>query len=396
VGLSAPLGSARLFERREEKYEIDRASRRVLEAAIAERLPRFNYLQGQPYTFVTTAYFDTSDRDFYRWAEAHYEDNVKIRVKEYYYLAHPERGSPQDDKSFPDEKGRSSLEMGASTENGPSDMRGLEKGAAAGGNGTGKPAIGSAARLVGRGAHAAPWEPAQWEASPKDLALREEGGFLTFDHCFVELKQRANGSVVKKRFAFPKAQLSHLFGGQDVWQILLEITPPSELGPLRVAYGDLRRYLARYPVEVTSIVNYRRTVYQRDESDLRITFDDRIAIYTPIAGLYGERRALTAEALGRPLRTSERVILEIKCPGEYPDWLKGSLRPHSAERLSKFTTSVRLILSDTAWPAIDRNANPEGKAPLDAGGTSTRGGGVSGGGVAGSTVPGGNGTGPKS
>ena len=172
--------------------------------------------------------------------------------------------------------------------------------------------------------------------------------YQTSTQCYVELKQSVNGTVIKKRFAFPKKELSLLFKGSDVWPILLKVTPSSEIGALREIYGELNRYISAYPVEVTSVVNYRRTVYQENEEKLRITFDDNLAVFPPLPALYEQNEALTCEVLGTPIRRSDKVILEIKCPAEYPDWLKGALQSHSSKRLSKFTTSVRFLLDSSS------------------------------------------------
>lgn len=289
------VGGARYFERQEEKYELDRETAGEVQVEIARRLPLFSYREGHPYSYVTTVYFDTQDRDFYRRAAVHYDDNVKIRVKEYYYPP----------------------------------LNGREAG----------------------GAPAGGLLEAPWVGMPDPLRAGKQHDILT--HCFVELKQRHRGTVIKKRFAFPKSELKKLFDGEDVWPILLRMTPPGELRSLEKIYRELREYISTYPVAPTSVVNYRRTVYQKDESDLRVTFDDRLAVYEPPEGLYTGHAALTAEVLGAPIRQSRRVILEIKCPGEYPDWLRASLRSHPSRRLSKFTTSVRLLLRN------GRNGRPE-------------------------------------
>lgn len=272
--------STRLFRRREEKYEVGSAAAALLQAEIARRLPLFEYHPGYPYTFITTLYFDTKNRDFYQRAERHYDDNVKIRVKEYYYSLGPV----------------------------VSNAGGSDCSNCSGTNG------------------------------------EAYNGYKTSPQCYVELKQSLNGTVTKKRFAFPKKELSLLFRGQDVWPILVKVTPPGEIGPLREIYRELKRYINAYSVEVTSIVNYRRTVYQENEEDLRITFDDSLAVFPPVPNLYDRNEALTSQVLGNATRKSDKVILEIKCPGEYPDWLKSALKFHSSKRLSKFTTSVRFLL----------------------------------------------------
>lgn len=275
-----PLDGARFFRRREEKYEIGPAAALFLREEIARRLPLFEFERGEPYTYITTLYFDTKGRDFYHRAERSYDDNVKIRVKEYYYP-----------------------------------------------NG-------------GAGHH---------RVSP---------------YCYVEIKQSIAGVVVKKRFGCPKVDLSALLRGEDIWPTLKRLTPPDELERLRQIHGELSRYLTMDSVGLTSVVNYRRSVYQESEESLRITFDDQLAVHAPPPGLYESVAALTPEALGPPILKSERVILEIKCPGAFPDWLAKAMQHHSARRLSKFTTSVRLLLES---PHGGDNAGGKNRLDEDAG-----------------------------
>jgi hypothetical protein len=294
--------SARFFRRKEDKYEVGLAAATYLQAEIARRLPRFEYHSGYPYTFITTLYYDTKNRDFYRQAVRHYDDNVKIRVKEYYYSL-----------------------------GGPGSCCGGPKGEGPVGNG---PAGATSTGAISRG------------GANNSNASNSNGTDLyqISPQCYVELKQSLNGTVTKKRFAFPKKDLSLLFNGQDVWPILLKVTPAAEHEALREIYRELKRYISVYPVEVTSIVNYRRTVYQENEDRLRITFDDSLAVFPPVSSLYESNEALTTEVLGKATRRSDKVILEIKCSDEYPEWLKNALQFHSSKRLSKFTTSVRYLL----------------------------------------------------
>lgn len=257
-------GCARLFRRREEKYDVGLASAAFLREEIARRLPLFEYNPGHAFTHVTTIYFDTRDRHFFNEAVRNKKHSLRIRVKEYYYAV--------------------------------------------------------------------------------DSSERRE--YLTSPFCFVELKETIDRAVVKRRFAFPKADLIRLFRREEVWPILLRISPPHEAGPLHDIYSEFRKFIAAYPVEATSIVHYRRVVYQKMEDDLRITFDDQLAVYSPVADLYGQAKALTPDVLGKPVRKTDRVILEIKCAGEHPEWLRRALQYHSSKRLSKFTTSIRLLLDE--------------------------------------------------
>jgi hypothetical protein len=280
--------------RQEEKFEMGIATAAFLREEIARHLPLYEFYPGYSSTYVTTIYFDTADYLLYKGAERSYDDNVKIRVKEYYYRRRE----------------------GA-----------LFDGARAGG-------------AAGNG-------------------QETNGLYLCFPHCFVEVKRRQQGTVYKWRLQLPKDKLAALFEGADVWESAIDGSAPAAPGSpaagpgLRESYGELRSYLSRYEVLATSIVNYRRSVYQRSEEELRITFDDEIAVYPALPGLYGRPGGnghgsdfvtLTREVLGAPTRRYEKVILEIKCPGQsLPEWLQRVLRNLSSKQLSKFTTSVRFL-----------------------------------------------------
>jgi hypothetical protein len=263
-------GSARFFQRREAKYEVGLGAATFLREEIARRLPRFEYEPGHATTSITTIYFDTKSRDLYRRAERHYDESIKIRVKEYYYAL-------------------------------------------------------------------------------------DGGGYEISPHCYVEIKEHSGGAVIKKRFRFPKRELSKLMKGEDLLPILESTTPAHELESLKEVYGEFRRIIGLYAVETTSIVTYRRAVYQEAEDSLRITFDDHFAVWAPFPDLYDRHEALTPEVLGKPVRVTDRVILEIKCPGDFPGWLEKALRYHSTKRLSKFTTSVRLLLGDGEPDSVSRS-----------------------------------------
>ena len=65
--------------------EVGPARAVLLREEIARHLPLYEFHAGHSHTHITTLYFDTRERDFFRRAEKHYDDNVKIRVKEYYF-----------------------------------------------------------------------------------------------------------------------------------------------------------------------------------------------------------------------------------------------------------------------------------------------------------------------
>ena len=296
----ASRGIRHLFRRSEVKFELDIAAATFLRDSIARRLPVFEFAPGYPYTFITTVYFDTADRHFFERARRYYHDNDKIRVKEYYYE-----------------------------------------------------------------------EPSSTQA-PGSIEGRVSVRYRTSPVAYVELKQRRGELVTKKRLRVPKARLGGILDGDDLGGEQLlgpEAASPDDAGAElpgshRDARAALGRYLERFSVRATSVISYRRQVFQVDEDELRITFDDRIRIHEPPRDLFGpgfycrsgEVGALTPASLGVPIRSFSKVITEIKCAtGEYPDWLRGALRLHSSKLFSKFTASVRSLSRE------EPNGNPEGR-----------------------------------
>lgn len=262
------------IRRLEEKFQLSPDAARLLRREIAQNLPVYEFCPGFPATWVTTVYFDTRDRRFYRQAERSYDDNLKVRVKEYFYR-------------------------------------------------------------------------------------RSDGRAVTSPECWVETKERANGTVSKRRFALPKSALARCLEREDVSATVLAGGGKEAVA----AYDAVRRLLESCEIVPTAIVQYHRTVYQEREDELRITFDDEIAVYPPVHELYEKQEALLPEVLGTPVRQQDAVILEIKCPSrQYPAWLRDVLGTLAAQRFSKFTTSVRFLRDQlggrtVASPAPAPNAN---------------------------------------
>ncbi len=283
------------MRRRERKYEVEPALALELRRSIEKRLPLFNYIPGQSDSYITTVYFDTRNRDLYHRASRSFDNNFKIRIKEYYYA-----GSNEDVLAAGD-------------------------GLAAGGG------------------------------------LKRSEAFRCSRFCFVELKQRRDGIVAKRRFRLPKDQVERLFAGEDVSSFVFDGLTGKTRRSVEKTYDALRRYLEKVTVEVSSVVCYHRLVYQKSETELRVTFDGQVAVHSPPAGLYSEFQALTPEVLGSPIRTLDRVIMEIKCAGDYPAWLRDVLTTLPAKRVSKFTSSVRFVIeSDSLGPDASTRLDADG------------------------------------
>jgi hypothetical protein len=271
-GAGARGGDSYFLKRREEKYEMQIGAAAFLRNEIERNLPRFEFRKGHPYTYITTIYFDTEKLDFYQKAKICFDDNTKIRVKEYYY----------QNNSFPHPG------------------------------------------LTGRAA--GPW--------------------LTFDTCFVEIKQRIRGIVWKRRFEVPKRLFGRLVRGEDVWDELVASRSGIEFDGMFDTYREFRTFLQHFNLVEKSIINYRRSVYQQDEHELRITFDDEIAVFAPKPGLYESVSSLARDFLGPPREIFQKVILEIKCQDGFPDWLTALLLTHRPKKISKFTSSLRVLTNE--------------------------------------------------
>ena len=140
----------------------------------------------------------------------------------------------------------------------------------------------------------------------------ESAPWLTFDNCFPEIKQRVHGLVVKRRFQLRKELLDRLLRGENIWEEMVAFGNGTEFEGILEFYREFRWYVNRFKLCPKAIINYRRTVYQEDEQDLRITFDDDIVVYKPVPGLYRETGTLARSSLGEPARRFSHVTMEIK------------------------------------------------------------------------------------
>jgi hypothetical protein len=253
--------SLNFFSRRETKYELDVASARELRRVVAGHLPRYEFRSGRPSTYVTTIYFDTDLLKFYERASLHYDDNLKFRVKEYYYKT-------------------------------------------------------------------------------------DDGTLEILPYCLVELKERKQGRVGKRRIRIPKELLHGLLNGDDIWKKLQSLEDGIEFDGSHEIYHQIRRYLNSDEIHPHGVINYRRSVYQENEDELRITFDDELEVFEPLDGLYDSCDSLTKGTLGTPRRLIDMVIMEIKWETSYPPWLESALTNLPPKKMSKFTTSINLLGCD--------------------------------------------------
>ena len=113
----------------------------------------------------------------------------------------------------------------------------------------------------------------------------------------------------------------------------------------------------------SALINYRRVVYQKDERDLRITFDDQLQVFQrPVGRLFDAVDALTCERLDAPTWHVSSRIMEIKSVGPYPAWLDEVLGSYYPQKISKFITSVDFLSSHLLGRA---GANGNGTGATD-------------------------------
>lgn len=167
----------------------------------------------------------------------------------------------------------------------------------------------------------------------RKLRIRVYPGVRGIDEttpAFVEIKQRMNQTVQKRRVVLPlRAAIEHCAGVRDA---------VAGRDPADVAVGSEIQYMVRaLRLRPTCIVTYRRRAFvgSRYERGMRLTFDTRIEGRTTVLDL-------TAPARGRPLLPETAVVMEIKVDDRVPDWTTSLVARHECrlQRLSKYCLSV--------------------------------------------------------
>lgn len=150
-------------------------------------------------------------------------------------------------------------------------------------------------------------------------------------NCFVEIKQRINKTLQKKRISLPYAAAEALCGaGEGV-----ETISPVEqkiVEEIQYLYYTLR-------LQPACIVSYDRLAFTGDAYDpgLRVTFD---------TNLKGRTHDLTLTSQGhgesRFFMPPEWCIMEVKVNYRVPDWLAKLINRHhcTLRRISKYCTAL--------------------------------------------------------
>jgi SPX domain protein involved in polyphosphate accumulation len=150
------------------------------------------------------------------------------------------------------------------------------------------------------------------------------------DTAFVEIKQRMNQTVQKRRIVLPlRAALAHCSLSADGRTV---IDPRDAAASSEILY--MVRALRLRP---TCIVSYRRRAFvgSRYERGMRLTFDSLLSGRTNALDLTGDTP--TRLILGAPW-----VVMEIKVDNRVPDWTTSLVAKHECQlqRVSKYCLAV--------------------------------------------------------
>jgi hypothetical protein len=146
---------------------------------------------------------------------------------------------------------------------------------------------------------------------------------------FVEIKQRTNRTVQKKRLILPLDQAECLCSDGEIPEGLDE----DDL----VAASEIAYMVRSLHLRPKAIVSYRRRAYMggRYESGMRLTFDMQ---------LQGRTHALKVNELANNqyFMPPDWMVMEVKCNERVPVWVSSLLAKHDCQlqRISKYCAAL--------------------------------------------------------
>lgn len=152
--------------------------------------------------------------------------------------------------------------------------------------------------------------------------------------CFVEIKQRMNRTVQKRRLKLSLEDGERLCAGEDLDLQFDELD--------EAAASEVRYMVKVMSLAPKAIVSYRRQAFEgsRYESGMRVTFDMQ---------LLGRIHALKVneEAHDYHFFPADFYIMEVKVNERIPDWMTTLLARHECQvqRVSKYCASLATGLS---------------------------------------------------
>lgn len=146
---------------------------------------------------------------------------------------------------------------------------------------------------------------------------------------FVELKKKYNSIVYKRRIALPEKDAINWVCARNSCDVQSQIT--DEIDYFLDYYGNL------HPMVFLSYE--REAFYAKDESDFRVTFDERILCRQT-------NLSLESDVGGNLILDKDLTLMEVKCSGGIPLWMTEVL---SSEKIyktsySKYGTAYQTLI----------------------------------------------------
>ena len=164
---------------------------------------------------------------------------------------------------------------------------------------------------------------------------------------WLELKEKDGAHTGKRRIGIPKVDVPAFFALGRVTAEMVRIQEDAFGAAGRSVLEAVAALCAgcAEPLHADSLVNYRRTAWQDDGGELRVTIDSKLTFYAPPRDLWTRGWALVRETLGPPRGADSRRVLEIKSHGEPPRWLVDALAAARVEPVafSKFEVAAGAV-----------------------------------------------------
>ncbi len=162
------------------------------------------------------------------------------------------------------------------------------------------------------------------------LRIYPPGGDVTrADKGLIEIKQRINRTVQKRRLVLPLAEAEALCAGDP---------PARELDELDAAVASEVQFMVRAQrLRPAAIVSYRRQAFmaERYDSGMRVTFDMQ---------LQGRTTSLKVneDAKNHYVARPDRFVMEVKVNERVPHWITALLARHECvlQRVSKYCAVI--------------------------------------------------------
>ena len=149
---------------------------------------------------------------------------------------------------------------------------------------------------------------------------------------FVELKKKYEHVVYKRRLALPhRLAMDALENGRPLPE---DSQIAREIEAFRAFYGKT--------LKPTMLLCYEREAYVPvDGTDFRLTLDENIRWRT-------ENIDLSGSAMGRMILPQDAVLMELKSPGGYPQWMVDFLSRNGIYKtsFSKYGAAYRQMMAD--------------------------------------------------